>query len=244
METNNALVGLKNEESIVNYLNKKKFINLSEKWQKHIKVMFPFIEDEDVLYVRKFPNHQAKPDIIIKVRHTNVYVSIKSGRNPSVHMESYFTFIRFLRSLKISDRTLKIITFYHFGKTDKLSNNGKPFAKEELQENFSQYFLEANRELDNRKIIEKVVNRTILVGADSSRTAADYLYYGSTDKGVLLSKEEIYEEVLRERTHENRPIHFGALNYQPSGRSRNSDDFRYARIKWPLLAKMFYEKDN
>lgn len=88
--------GLLNEVEIINHLNNKTFSMLDEKWQKHIKVMFPFIKDSDIITARKFPEHKAKPDAIIKVRNTVEYLSIKSGRNPSVHQEDFFVFQNYL----------------------------------------------------------------------------------------------------------------------------------------------------
>ncbi|MCQ2086934.1 MAG: hypothetical protein MJZ37_02520 [Bacilli bacterium] len=234
-----AVNGLKNEAVIIEYLNFKRFKDLNEKWKKHISTMFPFIKDDDVIYARKHPDHQAKPDAIIKVRNTLQYLSIKSGRNPSVHQEDFFTFRRFLKYLGVDTWVLRTIYFYHFGETMKISNNGVPFTKEELEERYSSYFLKASIALDKEEIIKKVINRTVIKGANNKRTALTYLYYGNVDKGFLLSKEDIYSLVLNYREHKT-SIHFGGLNYQPSGRKRTTVDYRYVRIKWGILSPMFY----
>lgn len=241
---NKAQIGLHNEEDLIHYLNGKRLAVLNEKWKQHISAMFPFIVPEDVIYARKFPDHKAKPDIIIRVRHTCVYVSVKSGKNPSIHQEDFFAFSRFLSRNSVDKRTLRIIQFYHFGETKKLNNNGVPFTREELQEQFSEYILWANNQLNRLSLIDAVINRAVIRGADSRRTAIDYLYYGSLQEGILLSREEIFTSVRQIIDHQDRPIHFGALNYQPAGRKRTSIDYRYVRIKWPLLAVMFYENKN
>ena len=235
----NAIDGLDNEAEIINHLNRKRFKYLDEKWQKHLLQMFPFIEDEDIVYARRFPDHQAKPDAIIKVRNTIQYLSIKSGRNPSVHQEEFFAFQKFMVKIKVPKDVLRTIYFFHFGETKKLSNGGVPFTKEELEENYGEYFLRASQILDNTKIIKEVINRTIIKGASPKRMALTYLYYGNTEKGFLLSKEDIYSLVLNYREHKS-SIHFGGLNYQPGGRKRTTPDYRYVRIKWPILSPMFY----
>lgn len=234
-----ATDGLLNEVEIINYLNNKKFEILDEKWQKHILTMFPFIRSGDVIYARKFPDHQAKPDAIIKVRNTIHYLSIKSGRNPSVHQEEFFTFKKFLRKINVPQDVIRTIYFFHFGETPKLNNNGVPFSKEELEEKYGQYFLRASQILDNTKIIKEIINRTIIKGANPRRMGLTYLYYGNVEKGFLLSKEDIYSLVLNYREHKS-SIHFGGLNYQPGGRKRTTPDYRYVRIKWPILSPMFY----
>lgn len=238
-----AVLGLKNEEDIIEYLNTKSFSSLNEKWQKHIKTMFPFVEDDDVIYARKFPDHKSKPDAIIKVRHTCEYLSIKSGRNPSVHQEDYFVFQNFLKRIGVSEQVLRTIYFFHFGETKKLNNNGQPFTKEQLEENYSEYFLKASQKLDDKKIIEDIIYRTVIKGADQKRNALTYLYFGNVEQGFLLSKEDIYTLVLRYRNHKS-SIHFGGLNYQPGGRNRTRADYRYVRIKWPILSPMYYLNED
>lgn len=234
-----AVQGLLNEQEVIDHLNNKTFVMLDEKWQKHIKVMFPFVKDTDIIYARKFPEHKAKPDAIIKVRNSVEYLSIKSGRNPSVHQEDYFVFQNFLKNLGIPRNVLRTIYFYHFGETKTCNNNGKPFTKEELEEKYGEYFLRASTFLDNERIIKKIIYRTVIKGANMKRNGITYLYYGNVEKGFLLSKEDIYSLILNYREHKS-SIHFGGLNYQPCGRKRTTIDYRYVRIKWPILSPMFY----
>ena len=234
-----AVNGLLNETEIINHLNCMTFQELDSKWQKHIKTMFPFITDNDIIYARKFPDHQAKPDAILKVRNTCQYLSIKSGRNPSVHQEDFFAFQNFMKKLGIPSKILRIIYFFHFGQTKKTSNNGVPFTKDELEAKYGKYFEIASKYLDQVEIIKAIINRTIIKGANMKRTGLTYLYYGNVDKGFLLSKEDIYSLVLNYRDNKT-SIHFGGLNYQPGGRKRTTVDYRYVRIKWPILSPMFY----
>jgi len=238
-----AINGLKNEEEIIYYLNLKRFCELNEKWQNHIKRMFPFVEDNDVIYARKFPDHKSKPDAIIKVRHCCEYLSIKSGRNPSVHQEDYFVFQNFLKRIGVQDWILRTIYFFHFGETKKLNNNGVPFTKEELEERFSEFFLKASEALNDTKIIEQVIYRTVIKGADQKRNALTFLYFGNVDQGFLLSREDIYSLILNYREHKS-SIHFGGLNYQPGGRNRLRADYRYVRIKLPILSPMYYMSEE
>lgn len=238
-----AINGLMNETEIINHLNCMLFGELDSKWQQHIKTMFPFIVDDDIIYARPFPDHQAKPDAIIKVRNSCEYLSIKSGRNPSVHQEEFFTFQNFMKKMGVPKNVLRTIYFFHFGETKKLNNNGKPFTKEELEEKYGKYFLKASQILDNPDIIKAMIKRTIIKGASSRRIGLTYLYFGNVDKGFLLSKEDIYSLVLNYREHKS-SIHFGGLNYQPGGRKRTSPDYRYVRIKWPILSPMFYLTDE
>lgn len=192
-------------------------------------------------YLKFFYDGRAKPDIYLECRHTKVKISIKSGHNPSIHQENFFDFIKFLKRIGISSRTIKIISFYHFGKIKKLSNNGKPFTKDEMIKNYGKYLKQANEEINKKKIIEEIIYRTIIKGAKIDREEIDYLYYGSSEKGFLLSIEDIYSLVIKDKKEDILQLHFGGLIYQPSGRREDRVDRYYSRIKWPILCVKFYD---
>lgn len=239
-----TIYGLKNEENIINYLNKKRIGDLNNKWKKHILKMFPFAKENDLVLAKHFPNYNAKPDIAIKIRYSIKYVSIKTGKIPSMHQESYYSFMRFLRKLGVSERTISIIRFFHYGDSKKLHTNGKPLSFKEMKEKYSDYFLQASKELDTEKIISAVVDRSVIRGTSYKNTAIDYLYYGDLEHGNLIDCEEIYEIVLAYRMHGKSPIHFGGLNYMPNARSLKRRERNYVRIKWPLLALFYYRSEE
>ena len=240
----NREYGLKNEYEVINYLNGKIYKDLDEKWQNHLKIMFPFIENEDVIHCRHYEDEKGKPDIVIAVRHTNIYVSIKSGKKCSMHLEPFETFVEFLRKKGVSERTIKTLKFFQYGETEKLNNNGKPFTAFELKEKFGNYFIEASKELDKDEIIDAVIFRCILKGCVLKRYKANYLYYGNLKEGFLLSEEEIYSLVHQYRNHEKTAIHFGGLNFHPDIRNRNDDRFHSCRIKWPILSLLYYRTES
>lgn len=236
--------GLKNEYDIINYLNEKTYKELDKKWQKHLKTMFPFIKTNDVITCRHYEEESGKPDIVITVRHTNIYVSIKTGKKCSMHQEPFETFADFLRKKGVSERTIKTIEFFQYGKTDKLSNNGKPFTPFELKEKYSKYFTEASKDLDKTELIDDIVFRCILKGCVLKRYKVNFLYYGNLEQGFLLSEEEIYSLVNQYRNHDKTAIHFGGLNYCPDERKRNDDRYHYCRIRWPILALLYYRTEK
>lgn len=238
------LYGKKTEEEIIRYLNGKEFKTLDEHWKKIIRRMFPFVKDFDWVLAMHYPDPGAKPDMIIKIRHSQALISIKTGKIPSVHHEPFKNFYGFLKSLDVSNRTLKTIEFFHFGETEKINNNGKPFNKTELEERYGQYFLDACIELDNPNIIEAVIRRCVLKGAKMKRPAIDYLYYGDVEHGNLISREEIFSIIMAYREHGKSPIHFGGLNYMPSGRSRENKEYQFVKIKWPILSFLYYKNEE
>lgn len=236
--------GLNNEVEIIKYLHKKRICELNDKWKKHILKMFLNANEEDVIYARHYPDGSAKPDMIVEVDDEEKYVSIKTGKNPSVHHEAYYSFQRFLKRQGVDNRTLKIIRFFHFGDSKKLQTRGKPLSLKEMEKRFSSYFLEASKALDNEKIISAVIKRAILQGTSPSKKSIDFLYYGDLENGKLISKEEIYKMVLSYRTHGYSQIHFGGLNYMPNSRKVGARDRNSMRIKWPLLSFLYYCSDE
>lgn len=238
------IYGLSNEEKIISYLNKKKFYLLNEKWKGHICKIFPNVHNNDLIFARHYPDNCSKPDMIIEVDGEEKYVSIKTGKCPSVHQESFYSFKRFLSRLHVSYRTLETIRFFHFGDSKKLGINKNPLSRDELIKDYSSYFVEASKELDKEYIIKAVINRTVIRGTSSSRCAVDYLYYGDLEHGKLLSKSDIYDIVLANRNHGKSAIYFGGLIYMPSSRSVTRPERNYVRIKWSVLSLLYYCSDD
>lgn len=236
--------GLRNEEEIIDYLNHKRFSQTNQKWQKHIKAMFPDVREDDLITCKHYEDVKGKPDMVITINKKDVYVSIKTGRCVSMHHESFDTFTMFLREKGVSEKTIRTIKFFHYGETEKLNNNGKPFTPEELKSNYMKYFVAASKELDKKSIIDAVIWRCVLKGGVERRKKADFLYYGNLEKGYLLSEEDIYNLVFQYRRHEKSAIHFGGLNYHPSRRERSNIDFHDCRIKWPILCLLYYRTDE
>lgn len=88
--------GIKNEYAIIEEINMKKYYQLREHWKIIIKIIFPFIKDDDLLRAFSFNDKHAKPDIYIAYKGLKKYVSIKTGTNPSIHQEYYYDFFKFL----------------------------------------------------------------------------------------------------------------------------------------------------
>lgn len=236
--------GLNNETELIQYLHLKKYCELSDMWKKHIKKMFPRIKDSDVIKAAHFPDYSAKPDILILVNKTRRYVSVKTGRTPTMHHEKVETFLSFLRQLGVSENTIRTINFYHYGKSEKLSNNGVAFTKEEMEQQFSKYFLKASMELDKLEIIEAVIRRAILRGGSPDKMKVDHLIYGNVEKCYVLSLNDIYSLVSQYREHNNANIHFGGLNYQADIRKEDAKNRDEMKITWPILSLLYYKNEE
>lgn len=244
MEENYKNFGTNNEKEISDYLKGKFYRDLDEKWKGHIKVMFPKVKDTDYITSWRCYDKIGKPDINIRVGYSIAKISIKTGRSPAVHQESINSFLSFLSELGFSEKTLRAIELYQYGRTPEISNNGKPYSKEELEDIFKDRFIEANEELnsDDEKL-KKIISRCVFKGRLEESKEIDYLYYGILNNGILLSRAQIEEILLKDKSHYKKTLHFGGLLFQSKGRDPKSVDAYKCAIRWPMLTKFFYEFD-
>ena len=236
--------GKQNEIDILSALTGKKHCDLEDNWKRHIKKMFPEVKSNDVVHAYFYHDGHAKPDLVVTVNDRSIRLSIKSGKNPSCHLENYSDFASFLTSIGVSDRILKIIYFYQFGRTEKLSNNGEPFTREELQTKYERYIKEANEYfLAHPGMVKKIIYRSLIRGVRYRAEPIDYFYYGNVFRGFLLSYDEINKVILEDPFVDCKAIHFYSLVFQPDGRNVNKSNHLFIRIKWPILSLRFYDEE-
>lgn len=223
--------GLKNERQIIEYLNNKMFRYLNINMQRFIGYLFPGINDDRIIYCKKLANH-AKGDIEIRSGSLKMIVSIKSGNGNSVHTERVSDFYKFLRSLGVDDMTLKFMLFYHFGDGTLNGTGLKRRDVSYLKTHFQDHIDEANDILNQKHIVEAVINRT-LFGANN---AVDFIYCGDVNSGVFASQNTIREYLLNNLNKKIPCLHFSELTYQPLKRCIYSkvDDYKryFIEIKW------------
>ena len=73
---------LQYEYEFIHYFEGKTYSQLSEKWRKHLKRIFPDIEQETVIHCSKHENYFAKGDIDLRIKGSKVIISLKNGKNP------------------------------------------------------------------------------------------------------------------------------------------------------------------
>ena len=208
------------EEMIVNKLNNKKISELSEFWRKIIKEMFDVADDNEIVSARVI-GKSCKTDIEIYCMDKKINISVKTGDHNSFHQENIFQLLDFLQKSGVSQRTLNIIKFLFF--LMQIKNN--------------KVMRQATEEINTRDIIEYVFERFVTKGVKESYQKIDYVYYGDTEFGYLVTPDELLQYALRHRCMFLSGLHFGPLNYQPYKRLLNSqkgaDKERYlVQIKW------------
>ena len=238
---------LKYEYEFIHYFNDKVYSEFPDKWKKHLKRMFPEIQDDTVVHCSKHENYYAKGDIDIRIKGNKKIISLKNGKNACMHRERFSWFYETLKDLGVSRETLNVLTLYQFGECRAYGHYDKPLSKDEIAEQYGQMLHQANKELNCDHILNVVIERSIIKGRKDYRQSIDYLYYGNLEKGILISVDQIYESIKSRTELSSSWLHFGQLVYQPGARSRETEDYLETTIRWPVLSKLFYiaqDEDN
>ena len=100
--------GYKNKFAFVNILNNKYVFELDNNMKNLLKKLFSYINEKDrISCYKSFKTDKA--DIVMVLNNIKKYISIKSGKINSIHMEHIINFEKFLIECKIP---LEIINIY------------------------------------------------------------------------------------------------------------------------------------
>lgn len=240
--------GIKNEYLFIEKLNNKRLRELNFLLQELILYLFPNIKDDDIIYCCKNIEYE-KPDICVKVGKKIKYISIKMGHKNSIHCESIEKFKKFLESINVKPNIINEILRYQYGDgTTDGSGEYRQSSSDYKLENFNSINL-INKELNNPKIIKKVINRFLIQGTQWQSHKVDILLYGTPDDFFFITKGEIYKYILSKINVESSAIHFSCLTFQPMSRVLDyNESMEYMRhwiqIKWYNLGDNIIELMN
>lgn len=228
--------GIKNEINIVNSYNGKKFMELSSFQKSVINTLFENVDEKSIIKA-SLCDRIAKPDIYINVDGKIKYISIKSGVTDSIHFEDVKKFILFFRSLGVSEKTQKILLFYHYGDGTLNGTGTRRMLYDELYIKYKNLITFATNELSKPEIVYACLERFVSNGTGSRNYQVDYFYYGDEHYGVLCSKKDLYDFVLSRNYDHYRTMHVGPLTFQPYLRDVNNISVnKYKRemvqVKW------------
>lgn len=232
------------EFEFIHYFEGKTYGQLSEKWKKHLKRIFPNIEHDTIIHCSKHENYMAKGDVDLRIKGAKVIISLKNGKNACMHRERFTWLYKDFKNLGLSRNTLNVITLYHFGECKAFGHLDKPLTKEEIVSQYGSLIYEANKELNKEEIIDFIIERAVVKGRQDYRQRIDYFYYGNLKKGLLISVDQIYESIKSRKELSSSWLHFGQLVYQPGARNRDTRDYLETTIRWPVLSKLFFVAED
>lgn len=231
--------GYSNEYDFIMVFNDKFVYQLEDKYVGFLEDIYARKLDRKSYVICWKPVVNEKTDVIIRVGGEKKRLSIKSGKNNSVHMEKLSSFIKFLRELGCSDEIIDLYKEFHYG----VLESGRRVSSKEYQELFPERMKKLN-DVFNRNIdLVKVIDRFLFEGLNCVIDFVDVVVYGTIDNFKVATRKEITEYLLYYRDEFLTP-HFSALVLQPWTRNLNNNvkyEYRreYVQVKWHRLDEVF-----
>lgn len=161
----------------------------------------------------------TKPDIILSYHDEQAYISLKTGTACEVHREKIETIIPYLRSLGISEETLKTIVLFQFGDGTYNGSGRKRLNSHDTFHWLRDKIAEANEELNrSHEFTLKVMDRVIFQGILADAKPAQYIYHGSMSEGILVSRDQVRKYFERKNFDFLENLHIGPLLLRPHAR--------------------------
>lgn len=227
--------GYYNEFDFANELNEKFVYQLNNNFISMLYRIYDnkLNQNDYVLCWKSFKTDKA--DIVISINNKYKYISIKNGKNNSVHLEPLSDFICFLKDNNISDELIKIYYNYHYA-SDEFGNR---ISAKEYQVNHLEEIILFNKVVNKKRILLRAINRFLFEGTHSYNNKVNGIIYGNIDNFVYVSYSEVVNYLLNE-TEDFCSVHFSLLTLQPWTRNLNFNkkyEYRrdYVQVKWYRL---------
>ncbi len=209
--------GYRKEDEMKTFLNNKVAGTLSQNLRELVINLFGVVDPNGVVYCEDGIDF-TKPDFVLSYLTKKRYVSMKSGRADICHTEMANTFIPFLRSIGVSEETLRTILLHHYGDGTVNGTGKKRYDNRQVYEWLKDRIKKANIELNNLEIIHRVCDRALFQGVRDDVPPADAIYHGDYEHGSVASRVqiELYLDDKNWLYAEN--LHCGPLFLRPHAR--------------------------
>jgi hypothetical protein len=233
--------GFDNELSILAAINGKTYRDLNANLQKMIKVIFPEVQDNDLLECGKKGGND-KADIEVTLGKSVARVSIKKGTGNSVHQEPVENFIDYL-SANFGDNPAVFDAIRHFVWGDGSLDGTGPKASRLSSSEYSTAFPNNLSLIRNyfSSIKKELIVRFVLVG-DKGLNVPDFVYYGDVSKGSCVSASNVVNFLIKKIKLGKSSVPIGGLTFQAWNRAikpgSSSEKKRgQIQLKWSDIEK-------
>ncbi len=235
------LNGYKNEYSFCEIFHDKFVSQLEPRFHALLEKIYDrkLNDDEYIICWKSFKTD--KVDIIIRVGAEKKFLSIKSGKNNSVHLETLHEMKKFFRECGFSEELIDIYNRYHYAEDE----SGTRICTKDYQEKHVKEIQKFNTFANQEDVLERAIERFLFRGKNSENHIVDVIIHGTPEQFYCLTKQEVFNYL---KNHKNvfNSIHFGSLILQPWTRnlSRRVDyEYRrnYVQVKWYRLEDVFRE---
>lgn len=184
---NNKISGKENEKILIESINGKKLFEIPNGPQKFLKATKKTVNDNSV-FLAEPSSYGMKPDINISEKgfNTEWYVSVKKGKNNSVHQEVIDYLIQYaIDELNMTDEERDCFLLYTYG-DGTLDGNTTPdkwLNEDEVQKQFSNEITIMQNFINKNK--RALLERFLIYGrlGKINNIKANYMYHGTTESG-------------------------------------------------------------
>ena len=237
-------LGIKNEHNFVQTFNNKYLNELDENSQLFLKELFNNeINDDEP--IKSWKNKMVqKTDIFIKYKNYIKNISIKCGKDNSIHHEQIQEFKMYLEKLGIPYKVVDKYISYHYGymkdkdgKTDfsRLINSKK--YKMFYQDDINIF----NGYINKTRIIVDIIDRFIIRGRNSDYDI-DALICGTPKDYIWIMKYDIYDLILSKKCTNFTSPQVACITLGPKKRCLNEKN--NIRERYILCARWNSIKDD
>lgn len=216
--------GLFIESEIAMGFNNKKISNLNRNLKYTLFSIFGPLDENEIVRSEQIKD-MNKPDIWVEYKGERKYISIKSGRATEVHAELLSSFVPFLAECGLSEWGCDFVKRYCYadGTTDGTGEYAMDFFA--LKTHFLRDTQRFNEEvMQIPGFIEKVLKRCLFEG-NHDGVPAEYIYFGDSNYGNLVSQRQIAKHLTRKDWAFMTNPHIGPLQFRAHirGKSRNPE---------------------
>lgn len=231
--------GFENEKELELYISNNTYGEYNENIKNFLSSIFKEDFNPNLPFYAEKVSGQVKPDIYISHNNIKKYISIKKGSGNSVHQEKIEVFFPFFSNL-LDENYENSLKKFHYG-DDTIDDTGiHRFNANECKVRYKTDIDFLNKKLNKWCILKIFLDKFLFLG-NIGNISVDFIYYGTVDKGLWASKNEVIHYIKNKIFLVN-GIHFGPLTYQVWGRNENwtavHPDRRYVmQVKWGSLEK-------
>lgn len=203
--------------------------------------IYGFLDFNDTIY--SWVNYsKKKADIYVKVNGYVRGISIKKGVKNSVHAEDIDMFTNFLKASNVSENVIKEILRYHYA-DGTINGRGKHRISSEEYKIKNQKVIDyINKNLNNDKLLDKVINRFVLQG-NNSEYEINAIIYGVVDDFIWITRDEIKYILKKNINVYSSALHFSRLTLQPLARNLNYNP-KYEKDRSKIQVKWYNISDD
>ena len=243
--------GYQNEFDFVELFINKYLKELDNNSQKFLIELFGEIID-NTEKIKSWKNKMVqKTDIFIKYKNHIKNISLKCGRDNSIHHEQVQEFKRYLGNIGIPYKIIDKYMSYHYGyKKDEngLNDYSKILSSEEYKKLYQNEIDIFNKTINKTRIIVDMIDRFIIRGRNSDYDI-DALVCGKVDDYVWILKYDIYDLILSKKSMFFTSPHIACLTLGPKkrnldGNSKNIKDRYLVCARWNFIKKDIIEFKN